>query len=66
MQWRTPGKLARHILIAGDAAPNVANIDAILEAGIANIFGEVKPYFDAADLSIIQWETPLANVEDTT
>ena len=66
MQWRTPGKLVKHILIAGDAAPNVANIDEIMKVGVANIFGEVKPYFDAADLSIIQWETPLAKVEDTT
>ena len=65
MQWRTPGKLVKHILIAGDAAPNVANIDEIMKVGVANIFGEVKPYFDAADLSIIQWETPLAKVEDT-
>ena len=65
MQWRTPGKLVKHILIAGDAAPNVANIDEIMKVGVAEIFGEVKPYFDAADLSIIQWETPLAKVEDT-
>lgn len=65
MQWRTPGKPVKHVLIAGDIAPNVVNIDEILNVGVSNIFAEVKPCFDAADLSIVQWETPLAKVEDT-
>ena len=60
MQWRDPGASARKILLAGDVAPNVVNIDAILGIGVENIFAGVKPFFDAADLSIVQWETPLA------
>lgn len=60
MQWREPGASARKILFAGDVAPNVVNIDAILDLGPERIFSGVKPYFAAADLSIVQWETPLA------
>ena len=60
MQWRTPGASARKILFAGDVAPHTANIDAILGIGCEKIFGGVKPFFAAADLSIVQWETPLA------
>ena len=60
MQWREPGASPRKILFAGDVAPNVANIDAILGFGVEKIFAEVKPFFAAADLSIVQWETPLA------
>ena len=64
MQWRNPGNFARKILLAGDDAPNAANIDAILGVGVENIFGGVKPLFDSADLSIVQWETPLAEEAD--
>ena len=64
MHWREPGKLERKILIAGDVAPNVVNIDAILDIGEENIFCGVKPYFDAADLSVVQWETPLAEASE--
>jgi len=60
MQWRACGASARRILFAGDVAPNIANIDAILGIGENNILGGVKPFFDAADLSVVQWETPLA------
>lgn len=60
MQWREPGKSARKVLLAGDVAPSAANIDAILDIGCENIMGGMKPFFDAADLSIVQWETPLA------
>ena len=60
MQWREPGRSARKVLLAGDVAPNAVNIDAILGIGCEKIMGAVKPYFDAADLSIVQWETPLA------
>ena len=60
MQWRDPGKSARKVLLAGDVAPNAANIDAILGIGCENVMGAVKPFFVAADLSIVQWETPLA------
>ena len=60
MRWRAPGASARKILFAGDVAPNAVNIDAILGIGEKNIFGGVKLFFDAADLSVVQWETPLA------
>ena len=64
MQWRTSGAAARKILLAGDVSPNAVNIGDILAAGPANIFGGVKPFFDAADLSIVQWEVPLAEESD--
>ena len=64
MRWRDPGKSARKVLLAGDVAPNAVNIDAILGIGVENILGGVKPFFDAADLSIVQWETPLAEASE--
>ncbi|MBP5531327.1 MAG: CapA family protein [Lentisphaeria bacterium] len=60
MRWRAPGRGAARILLAGDICPNCANIDAILEVGPDEVFRAVKPFFAAADLSIVQWETPLA------
>ena len=60
MRWRPPGKGAVRMLLAGDMCPNCANLDAILDVGPDNVFREIKPFFDAADLSIVQWETPLA------
>ena len=64
MRWRSPGKCVRHILLAGDVSPNTANIGEILGIGVDKIFGDVKPLFDAADLSLVQWETPLAAEPD--
>ena len=64
MQWRIPGASAHKILMAGDISPNSVNIGAILAVGAENIFGSVKPFFDAADLSIVQWEVPLAEAAD--
>ena len=64
MRWREPGNLKRTILLAGDMAPNAVNIDAILDIGGENVFGGVKLFFDAADLSVVQWETPLAETAE--
>ncbi|MBQ6352343.1 MAG: CapA family protein [Lentisphaeria bacterium] len=62
-QWREPvGKVCK-VLLAGDVSPNNANIGEILDIGPERIFGEVKPYFDAADLAVVQWEVPLASPE---
>ena len=63
IQWREPVGNICKVLIAGDVSPNTANIGATLDTGLARIFGQVKPFFDAADLAVVQWETPLAPPE---
>ncbi|MBP5530439.1 MAG: hypothetical protein J6Y54_00210, partial [Lentisphaeria bacterium] len=60
MRWRAPGENPRKHMRACDVAPNAVNLDAILGIGCENVFREIRPFLDAADLSIVQWETPLA------
>ena len=64
MRWRDPGKCVRKILLAGDVSPNTATIGDILDIGVDKIFADVKPLFDSADLSLVQWETPLGADSD--
>ena len=63
IRWREPEGNTCKVLLAGDVSPHNTNIGRIIDTGLARIFGDVKPFFAAADLSVVQWETPLAPPE---
>ena len=52
------------IVIAGDTCPWHLAIEPIKNGQSAEILKDIQPYLNAADFSIVQWETPLTN-DDT-
>jgi len=52
------------IVIAGDTCPWEDAIEAIKNNKSSEILKDIQPFLDDADLSIIQWETPLTD-DDT-
>jgi len=61
--WREKGAENYSILFAGDICPRATGLDAIMEGKVAEVFKEVKPVFDAADLRVVQWETTITESE---
>jgi poly-gamma-glutamate synthesis protein (capsule biosynthesis protein) len=57
----TPESLS--IAIAGDCCPWHTAIEPIKAGKSADILKDIKPILDKADLSIVQWETPLTNAD---
>jgi poly-gamma-glutamate synthesis protein (capsule biosynthesis protein) len=55
LQWRTPGTKKLSAAIAGDFCPREENC-ADLTARAFEITAPVKPFFDSADLKVLQWE----------
>ena len=55
LQWRTPGTKKFSAAIAGDFCPREENC-ADLTARAFEITAPVKPFFDSADLKVLQWE----------
>ena len=55
LQWRTPGSSKFSMAIAGDFCPREENC-ADLTARAVEITAPVKPFFDDADMKILQWE----------
>ena len=61
--WREKAAENYSILFAGDICPRAVGLDAVMEGKVAEIFKEVKPVFDAADLRVVQWETTITESE---
>ncbi len=61
--WREGGKENYSVLFAGDICPRAAGLDALMEGKVADVFKEVKPVFDSADLRVVQWETTVTDSE---
>ncbi|MBE6384922.1 MAG: CapA family protein [Lentisphaerae bacterium] len=55
LQWRTPGSKSFSMAVAGDFCPREENC-ADLTARAAEIAAPVKPFFDSADMRVLQWE----------
>ncbi|MFA6715096.1 MAG: CapA family protein [Victivallaceae bacterium] len=52
------------IVIAGDTCPWQDAAELVKQGQSKEILKDIKPYLDDADISIVQWETPLTN-DDT-
>lgn len=61
--WREGGNENYSVLFAGDICPRAAGLDALMEGKVADVFKEVKPVFDSADLRVVQWETTVTDSE---
>ena len=61
--WRESAAEKYSILFAGDICPRSVGLDAIMDGKVEEVFREVKPYFDAADLRVVQWETTITESE---
>jgi len=55
------GAGAFSVVITGDVCPQLRGEERILAGEEAAIFAKVAPFLTDADLSIVQWETPLAS-----
>ena len=55
LQWRTPGSQNFSMAVAGDFSPREENC-ADVAARAAEITAPVKPFFDTADMRVLQWE----------
>ena len=51
------------IAIAGDVCPWHTAIEPVKAGKSSEILQNIQPYLDAADVSIVQWETPLTNAD---
>lgn len=51
------------IAIAGDCCPWHTAIDSIINGKAAEILKDIKPVLEHADISIVQWETPLTETD---
>ena len=55
VEWRTPGSQKFSMAVAGDFSPREENC-ADVAARAAEITAPVKPFFDTADMRVLQWE----------
>ena len=61
--WREGAPEHYSALFAGDICPWGVGRDEIMAGRTPQVFAEVKPFFDAADLRIVQWETTLTEAQ---
>jgi len=60
IQWRTPGKeKTLSLAIAGDVCPRNNAEQYIRDGHAKDVLADILPHLDAADLRLVQWETPL-------
>ena len=61
--WRESAQENYSAIFAGDICPRAAGLDVLMEGKVDQVFKEVKPFFDSADLRIVQWETTVTEAE---
>ena len=60
-RWREAEGETLSIAIGGDICPAEASGSPEFAAALPGILREVKPFFDAADFRLVQWETVLSD-----